>query len=246
MKVKKSSLSPDLAELVNQTIAEVTPPKTEKPKKVATGGKRIPMARVFINGAIAQLGTGVDSVVAYVSGFRKLPSRTKAGYDNFWSKEDGFTNNEKYLRITPQGVGKMMACLAYRAARIIARGGEDAKLMQTIWTDVQSYMDIALKQAVHDVAQEDIIAAFNEIVAAQSSKDSEGNEVTIQEKRKFAREKLAKLAQKRNVELPPEEPEVIEIEVSTTPADAENEKHEVTDDENEVTGDVEDNETATA
>jgi hypothetical protein len=191
MKKKSLALTGTLAALVATTIAEVTPatpPVTPKQKK--TGAKRVPMARVFIGDAIAMLSDAPESVAVYVRGFLKLPVRARAGYDNFWSKDDGFTNAQKFRTITPQGVGKMMAVLQYRAASIIAAGGDNATLMQNILNGIEENFDTALADATHEHEQAALNVAFGELVEAL-----DGNA-------EAAREKLAKYAADKGLELP--------------------------------------------
>lgn len=122
--------------------AQTAAPAAEEKKK------KIPMARVFnADGSVALLTKGVESVKRYVKGFMSLAVGARKGYDNYWAKEDGFTNPESIMKLTPQGIGKMMAILQHRAALYIADGGELGSEMQDVLTGVREYESVAVSEA---------------------------------------------------------------------------------------------------
>lgn len=188
----KIAVTGPLAAILAATIAEVTPvaeattPKTPKAK----GTKKTPQARVFINGTIAMLDDTSESVVAFVGGFLKLPIRSRSGYDNFWSKVDGFVNAVKFRTLTVQGVGKMMAVLNYQAMRIIAAGGDDATTMQSIIDSIDASRDELLAAATHEHEQTALNITFGEMVEALKGDTN------------AAREKLAAYAADKGLTLP--------------------------------------------
>lgn len=117
-----------------------------------TGGKqKIPMARVFIDADPTKgpmlLGRAVATVKSYVKGFMSLPVKARKGYDNYWAKADGFTNPVTIMKLTPQGIGKMMAILHHRAALYIADGGENATEMLNILKGISDYETVAVSEA---------------------------------------------------------------------------------------------------
>lgn len=109
--------------------------------------KRTPMARVMIDGAKSALNGAVASVTNYVNGFMALPVGPRKGYDNYWSKEDGFTNPETIMKLTPQGLGKIMAICHHRAAMYIAEGGSTGSETLAILSAIRSYEEIAVGEA---------------------------------------------------------------------------------------------------
>lgn len=130
----------------------VTDAATGKVKK-----KRVPMARVFnADGNVMLLDGNVGSVKGYVTAFMALPVGARKGYDNYWAKEDGFTNPEAILKLTPQGIGKMLSILQHLAANIIGNGGDEGTEMSGILTAVRGYEEIAVAEAAA-VAQNKLI-----------------------------------------------------------------------------------------
>lgn len=119
--------------------------------------KRIPQARVFIGGVVAAITSSVDSVKAYVHGFMTLNVGARKGYDNYWAKEDGFTNPESIMKLTPQGLGKMLAVIHHRAALYIAEGGDNAVETLAVLDGIAAYQKIAVAEA-QTVAQQKLFA----------------------------------------------------------------------------------------
>ena len=160
---RKTVLSSDLAALVESTKAELTPAAAPKTPKAKTGKKRIPMARVFNDDGTILLLDG-SNVGEYLEGFLALPPRSKAGYDNFWSNSDGFTNRQKFRNIDTQGCGKMLTVLMYQAARIVAAGGDEATKMEAIRDGIIAEWDTLLEKAVLDHKQDQLNVAYNAII----------------------------------------------------------------------------------
>lgn len=152
-------------ETIEQTITGEDAPavimENNTPTTVATvetvKAKRIPMSRVFIGGVISALSGNVDSVKSYVKGFMALTVGARKGYDNYWAKEDGFTNPESIMKLTPQGIGKMLAVLHHRAALYIADGGENASQTLGILEGIRAYELVAVAEA-KDTAQNKLFA----------------------------------------------------------------------------------------
>ena len=145
-----------------ETVTELA---TQEPTvEVIEGGKkkRIPMARVFTApGIVAIITASVDSVKTYVQGFMGLNVGARKGYDNYWAKADGFTNPESIMKLTPQGIGKMLAILHHRAALYIAEGGEDGAEVIAVLDGIRQYETIAVTEA-KEVARQKL---FNDALA---------------------------------------------------------------------------------
>jgi hypothetical protein len=166
-----------------QTNMENNNPNSSETTETATPKKRIPMARVFIGGAIAVITKNVQSVRDYVGGFMNLNVGARKGYDNYWAKEDGFTNPESIMKLTPQGIGKMLAILHHRAALLIAEGGEAASETLDVLEGIKAYQQIAVAEA-QTVAQQKLFAD----ALATMTKANGGDEAK-------ARQMLAAMAQ---------------------------------------------------
>lgn len=149
------------------TVAEVVAPTPVVSQAATTERKkRTPMARVLIDGAKSILTGAVDSVTNYVNGFMALPVGPRKGYDNYWSKEDGFTNPETIMKLTPQGLGKMMAICHHRAALYIAEGGQIGTETLAILGAIRDYEEIAVAEAREVVKRKELAAAESQARSA--------------------------------------------------------------------------------
>jgi hypothetical protein len=127
--------------------------------------KKVPMSRVFINGVISRIDATVESVSTYVKGFMSLPVGARKGYDNYWAKEDGFTNPESIMKLTPQGIGKMIAVCQHRAALYISEGGEKGTEMAAVLEGLRKYESVAVAEAAA-VAKNKLISQARETLKA--------------------------------------------------------------------------------
>jgi len=154
--------------------------------------KREPMARVYVGGDKTQgamlLNASVESIKNYVVGFMGLLVGAKKGYDNYWSKEDGFTNPQSIMKLTPQGLGKIIAIAQHRAALYIAAGGDKSTEMTGILSAISEYEAIAVASA-RTIAQD---KAFSE--AADALSKAMGGDIEA------ARKRLATYSQTLEVE----------------------------------------------
>ena len=157
---RRPMIPSELAGIVTAVNAEVNPPKVQKTTTAGTGKKKIPMARVFVNGEIATLTEKPASVEQYINGFLALPPRGSAGYDSFISTKDGFTSSKKFRTFTAQATGKMLSVLLYRAGLIMAAGGDDAKAMQHILDGIDAWRPNGLKAAQRDFLQLGLMEAY--------------------------------------------------------------------------------------
>lgn len=189
-KGKRKAIIPSaLAGILSTAEAEVTPPKEQKQRKEKTG-QRIPMARVFIDGQIAQLTNDPVSVEKYIEGFLGLPSRGSAGYDSFISTKDGFTSSKKFRSFTAQATAKMIAVLMYRAGLIIAAGGEDADAMKNALTGINKSKDNLFKAAQQDFLQTGLRETYASLLQ------------TLGGDHKKVRERLAQFVKDNNLTMP--------------------------------------------
>lgn len=147
----------ETTEVEGEENAEATVEVVENGKK-----KRIPMSRVFLSdGSIARIGRSVDTVRSYLRGFLALGVGARKGYDNYWAKSDGFTNPVSIMKLTPDGISKMMAVLHHRAALYIAEGGDKGTQMENALLALSEYQTIAVAEAklAAEAAKQDEVAA---------------------------------------------------------------------------------------
>lgn len=133
--------------------------------------KKVPMARVFAadGKTVLKIDGTVESVSTYVKGFMSLPVGARKGYDNYWAKEDGFTNPESIMKLTPQGIGKMVAICQHRAALYVSEGGEKGAEMTAVLEGLRQYESVAVAEAVA-VAQSKLISQARETLKAAGMK----------------------------------------------------------------------------
>lgn len=151
-KSKKNTTAQNETDIVETTTADESAPKKRG---------RIPMARVFNeDGSTMLITDDVESVTSYVNGFLNLPVKERKGYDNYWAKEDGFTNPQSVGKITPQGIGKMLAILHYEAVKYLERGGQQCDEMKRVLDGIEAYKSVAAQAArEHAEVQKQINAA---------------------------------------------------------------------------------------
>jgi hypothetical protein len=113
----------------------------------------------------ANIGKKSETVSEYLSKFLALPVQPKTGYDNYFSKKDGFVNPKSWEGLSVQGTLKMLAVLFNHTARLIAAGGDEAKAMEDGLHGLDSWRKGAVEKALQDAAEAKMEAAIQTLVS---------------------------------------------------------------------------------
>lgn len=125
---------------------------------------RVAKNRVTVDGKDFQI-TDTNSVSNFLKLFREANFNPSGGNVQYINNH-GFTNTETPARMTPQGIGKIIAQLLESAALKIAKGDAEAEEMKTVLSAVLQYAEVAEQNVAEYLKNQKIKAAQAAIAAA--------------------------------------------------------------------------------